>query len=158
MNKRKPRKEKCPERATQEGIRRSVQNTTCSLLRKMSPKVKKFVSCLLLYPITFSSPFLMHGQRFREVVCQQLEVLQSCEWDWGKYFLEQLWFFKRCNWWFFLLFFSQETKQVFVTMVILNNYSSSPNGLWVNSLWGQGRIGYWLRVHESERNICFSKI
>ena len=31
---------------------------------------------------------------------------------------------------------------------LLNNYSSSPNGLWVNSPWG----------HEGERNNCFSKI
>ena len=42
---------------------------------------------------------------------------------------------------------------------IFNNYSSSPNGLWV---WiareDEGRIGYWLRGHESERNSCFSKI
>ena len=76
---RKPRKEKCPKRAKQGRIRRSVQNATCSLLRKMSPKVKTFLSCLLLYPVTFSYPFLMHGQRFREVVCQQLEVLQSSE-------------------------------------------------------------------------------
>ena len=38
---------------------------------------------------------------------------------------------------------------------IFNNYySSSPNGLWVNS----GRMGYWLRGHEGERNNCFSKI
>ena len=34
-----------------------------------------------------------------------------------------------------------------------NNYSSSPNGLWVNS-----RMGYWLRGYEGERNNCFIKI
>ena len=34
--------------------------------------------------------------------------------------------------------------------MLFNNYSSSPNGLWVNS--------YWLRGHEGERNNCFSKI
>ena len=33
---------------------------------------------------------------------------------------------------------------------LINNYSSSPNGLWVNS--------YWLRGHEGKRNNCFSKI
>ena len=33
---------------------------------------------------------------------------------------------------------------------IFNNYSSSPNGLWVKS--------HWLRAHEGERNNCFSKI
>ena len=37
---------------------------------------------------------------------------------------------------------------------IINNYSSSPNRLWVNS----GRMGYWLRGHEGERNNCFRKI
>ena len=35
---------------------------------------------------------------------------------------------------------------------IFNNYSSSPNGLWVNSPWGLGPNGYWLRGH------VFSKI
>ena len=33
---------------------------------------------------------------------------------------------------------------------IFNNYSSSPNGF--------GLMGYWLRGHEGERNICFSKV
>ena len=37
---------------------------------------------------------------------------------------------------------------------IFNNYSSTPNRLWVNS----GLMGYWLRGHEGERNNCFSKI
>ena len=40
---------------------------------------------------------------------------------------------------------------------IFNNYSSSPNGLWVNSPWGR-RPRYWLRAHEGEKNNCFSKI
>ena len=40
---------------------------------------------------------------------------------------------------------------------LFNNYSSSPNGLWVNSPWGRN-FGYWLRGHEGERNNCFSKI
>ena len=31
---------------------------------------------------------------------------------------------------------------------MFNNYSSSLNGLWVNS----GRMGYWLRGHEGKRN------
>ena len=39
---------------------------------------------------------------------------------------------------------------------IINNYSSSPNGLWVNSPWrlhdAEGRMGNWLRGHEGERN------
>ena len=35
---------------------------------------------------------------------------------------------------------------------IFNNYSSSLNGLWINSL------GYWLRGHDGEGNNCFSKI
>ena len=34
---------------------------------------------------------------------------------------------------------------------LFNNYSSSPNGLWI-------KMGYWLRGHEGERNNCFSKI
>ena len=38
----------------------------------------------------------------------------------------------------------------YIINMIFNNYSSSPNGLWVNS--------YWLRGHEGERNNCFSKI
>ena len=37
---------------------------------------------------------------------------------------------------------------------IINNYSSSPNGLSVNS----GLMGYWLRGHEGKRNNCLSKI
>ena len=36
---------------------------------------------------------------------------------------------------------------------IINNYSSTPNGLWVI-----GRMGYLLRGHEGERNNCFSII
>ena len=36
---------------------------------------------------------------------------------------------------------------------MFNNYSSSLNGLWVNS----GRMGYWLKGHEGERNNYFSK-
>ena len=40
---------------------------------------------------------------------------------------------------------------------LFNNYSSSPNGLWVNSPWGRN-LGYWLRGHEGERNNCFSKL
>ena len=43
-----------------------------------------------------------------------------------------------------------------VRNILFNNYSSSPNGLWVNSPWG--RRGYWFRGYESERNNCFSKI
>ena len=39
-------------------------------------------------------------------------------------------------------------------MAVFNNYSSSPNGLWVNS----GLTGFWLRGHEGEGNNCFSKI
>ena len=35
---------------------------------------------------------------------------------------------------------------------IFNNYSSSPNELWINGL------GYWLRGYEGEGNNCFSKI
>ena len=42
------------------------------------------------------------------------------------------------------------------TLRIISNYSSSPNGLCVNS--PKGRMGYWLRGHEGERNNCFSKI
>ena len=39
------------------------------------------------------------------------------------------------------------------------NYSSSPNGLLVNSPWGRRpNRRYWLRGHEGERNNCFSKI
>ena len=38
-------------------------------------------------------------------------------------------------------------------MHVINNYSSSPNGLWV-----LGLMGYWLRGHEGGRNNCFSKI
>ena len=35
---------------------------------------------------------------------------------------------------------------------LFNNYSSSPNGLWI-------KMGYWLRGHEGKRNnYCFSKI
>ena len=43
---------------------------------------------------------------------------------------------------------------------IFNNYSSSPNGLWVNSPYSEaeGRMGYCFRSHEGERNNCFSKI
>ena len=37
---------------------------------------------------------------------------------------------------------------------MFNNYYSSLNGLWVNS----GRMGYWLKGHEGERNNYFSKI
>ena len=33
---------------------------------------------------------------------------------------------------------------------VFNNYSSSPNRLWVNSPWGR-RPNYWLRGRESER-------
>ena len=65
---------------------------------------------------------------------------------------------------------------------LISNYSSRPNGLWVNSPWGrrpnwpasigpsnfldlgrskglcsQGKAE-WLRSHEGERNNCFSKI
>ena len=40
-----------------------------------------------------------------------------------------------------------------VRNILFNNYSSSPNGLWVNS-----RTGYWLRGYESERNNSFTKI
>ena len=39
---------------------------------------------------------------------------------------------------------------------LINNYSSSPNELWINSPWG--RMGYWLRGHEGETNNCFCKI
>ena len=40
---------------------------------------------------------------------------------------------------------------------IFNNYSLSPNGLWVNE--AEGRMGYWPRGHEGGRNNnCFSKI
>ena len=41
---------------------------------------------------------------------------------------------------------------------LFNNYSSSPNGLWIKAHEAEGRMGYWLRGHESERNNCFSKI
>ena len=43
---------------------------------------------------------------------------------------------------------------------ILNIYSSSLNGLWVNSPWGRRPklMGYWLRGHEGKRNNCFSRI
>ena len=34
---------------------------------------------------------------------------------------------------------------------IFNNYSCSPNK-------AEGRMGYWLRGYEGERNTCFSKI
>ena len=37
--------------------------------------------------------------------------------------------------------------------LVPNNYSSSLNGLLVNSLWG--RMGYWLRGHKGERNKLF---
>lgn len=43
-----------------------------SPVRKMSPKVK-FLYCLLFYAITFFSSFLMQGERFRKVVCKQLD-------------------------------------------------------------------------------------
>ena len=38
----------------------------------------------------------------------------------------------------------------YIINMTFNSYSSSPNGLWVNS--------YWLRGHEGERNNCFSRI
>ena len=43
---------------------------------------------------------------------------------------------------------------------VFNNYSSSPNGLWRESIAreAEGRMGYWLRGHEGERNNFFSKI
>ena len=42
---------------------------------------------------------------------------------------------------------------------VINNYSSSPCGLWINSPWGgiEGRMGYCLRGQEGERNNYFSK-
>ena len=46
-------------------------------------------------------------------------------------------------------FFSSNTKKQCSIWLLFNNYSSSPNGLWVNS----GRMGYWLRGHEGVRNI-----
>ena len=41
---------------------------------------------------------------------------------------------------------------------IFNNYSSSPNGLEAIAHEAEGRMGYWLRGHEGERNNTFSKI
>ena len=37
-------------------------------------------------------------------------------------------------------------KLMFVFVLWFNNYSSTPNGLWVNSPWveAEGRMGYWL--------------
>ena len=51
--------------------------------------------------------------------------------------------------------------QLLLKVWIFNNYSSSPNGLWVDSPWGRtpnGLLRYWLRGYEGERNNCFSKI
>ena len=45
--------------------------------------------------------------------------------------------------------------QVFTIGELFNDYSSSPNGL---SHEAEGRMGYWLRGYEGERNNCLSKI
>ena len=47
--------------------------------------------------------------------------------------------------------FLRELSPREMTVRIINNYSSSPNGLWVF-------MGYWLRGHEGKSNNCFSKI
>ena len=42
---------------------------------------------------------------------------------------------------------------------LFNNYSSSPNGLWVNIAHdAEGRMGFWLIGYKGERNKCFRKI
>ena len=41
---------------------------------------------------------------------------------------------------------------------VFNNYSTTPNGLRVNSPRGLRPNGLLLRGHEGERNNCFSKI
>ena len=46
----------------------------------------------------------------------------------------------------------------FHSPLIMNNYSSSLNGLWVNNPWGRRPNGLLTQSHESERNNCFSKI
>ena len=52
-----------------------------------------------------------------------------------------------------LIFIFLNMKWWFCINWLIKNYSSSPNGLWVN-----GRMGYWLRRHEDKRNNFFSKI
>ena len=49
-----------------------------------------------------------------------------------------------------LPFISTDNRKQFQCLNIINNYSSCPNGLWVNSPWGQRP--------EAMRNNCFSKI
>ena len=41
---------------------------------------------------------------------------------------------------------------------LFNNYSSSRMGSESIAHETEGRMGYWLRGHEGERNNCFSKI
>ena len=57
-----------------------------------------------------------------------------------------------------VLFVEGHLKRWNVWRRIFDNYSLSPNGLWINSPWGRTQNGYWLRGHEGERNNCFSKI
>ena len=95
-----------------------------SPLRKMSPKVN-FLFCLLFYPITFFfSSFLMQGRHFREVVCKQLENFAVVRMREGKIFSRAMVIFQKALLMIFLIILLQETKQVFVTMAILNSYCS----------------------------------
>ena len=41
---------------------------------------------------------------------------------------------------------------------VFNNYSSRPHGSESIAHEAEGRMGYWLKGHEGERNNCFSKM
>ena len=42
-------------------------------------------------------------------------------------------------------------NKIIIVLIIVNNYSSSLNGLWVNSLFSLQPRGYWLRAHSSHK-------
>ena len=49
----------------------------------------------------------------------------------------------------------------FFSCFLVDNSNQCDFLIWyynINSSWSGGRMGYWLRGHEGERNYCFSKI
>ena len=122
---RKPRKEKYPKRPTEEQIRRNVQTARCFIpSEKDVTKSEFFVLFIVLSYYFFFSSFLMQGQHFREVVCKQLDNFAVVRMREGKIFSRAMVIFQKALLMIFLIILLQETKQVFVTMAILNSYSS----------------------------------
>ena len=125
------------------------------------------VFCVCLYLGNFLTISLVADNRQQHVLkypSSQFQVLQSCKPYFRVVIYSLIWF----PWHNVVLYRVQFRKagkndvnlnfQYFklttctAPMDIFNNYSSSPNGLWV------GRMCYWLRGHEGERNNCFSNI